>query len=414
MKVIIIGGGLSGLSSALALRKYITNHPLEIKVYDKPDHAESSQRRRKLGAGLGLQSNGLRVLDDLNTGLREKVYNAGFPCDHFIWKTSSDFALGREYVDVLPISRPFLVDCLMQCLPEDMIVYKTISRVKARDGARPVVNFEDGSPPEVADLVIGADGVGSIVRTEMFANGEAYDAQYSGMSAVGGVLNLAIPQHLIDDPSMIFVMGSGGNFGYTGLTQSDKNKLLFWSIFKTPLLKRGLDHDYDLLHEELRERHRGWTDPLIDKCIEKAAIDNVYPVFVMPALPYWGKNGCVLVGDAAHALPPRSGQGSSQAFEDGQTLALLVAGYLERHDTTLAIDKSIASLYNLRHARIDTIRTKALAWADPDMPMPQWKLYALYAFIFIMVRVNNLTSHFHSIDKWDARVEVKKHFSGAQ
>ena len=58
---------------------------------------------------------------------------------------------------------------------------------------------------------------------------------------------------------------------------------------------------------------------------------------------------CVLVGDAAHALPPRSGQGASQAFEDGQSLGLLLARHLQKHGPAKAISRTIdAFSANLR------------------------------------------------------------------
>lgn len=189
MKVIIIGAGLSGLTTAIALRRYINNSNdtrIELKVYEKPSHSDihnsnpdvAQQRRRTLGAGFGLQSNGLRVLDDLDPKLKDTVYASGFPCNHFKWKTSGDVLLGREYVDVLPISRPLLIDCLMEFLPMELVEYKSISKVMVREGQKPVIQFEDGPPDETADLIVGADGVGSVVRQGIFGDDQKYHAKY--------------------------------------------------------------------------------------------------------------------------------------------------------------------------------------------------------------------------------------------
>lgn len=189
MKIIIIGAGLSGLSTAIALRRYVRvedGNRLTIKIYEKesqrddPSEDREKQRLRKLGAGLGLQSNGLKVLEDLSPKLKEQVYASGFPCNHFKWKTAGDVLLSREYVDVLSISRPIIIDCLADSLSaEDTIEYKTVSEVIASEGEKPRIKFKDGSPDETADLVIGADGVGSVVRRGLFTeHDEKYKPQY--------------------------------------------------------------------------------------------------------------------------------------------------------------------------------------------------------------------------------------------
>ena len=48
---------------------------------------------------------------------------------------------------------------------------------------------------------------------------------------------------------------------------------------------------------------------MIARCLERAEIDNIYPIFYMPDLPRWGRDRCVLVWDAAHAMTPATGQG---------------------------------------------------------------------------------------------------------
>ncbi|OTA97860.1 hypothetical protein M434DRAFT_64787 [Hypoxylon sp. CO27-5] len=421
MKVIIVGAGLSGLSTAIALRKFIpANQPIEVKIYDNTDldNGKSTEQATpkvstsRLGAGLGLQANGLRVLEDLDPALKQRVFAAGFPCKSFTWKTAGNWLLGREYVDVLPISRPFLINCLQDALPESSVIYKKVTRVVTRQGHRPVVQFEDGSPDETADLVIGADGIRSTIRGNLFGEDEKYRPQYAGICAVGGVLHVPLPKHLLDNPSMIFYMGATGVFGYSGLTQSDKSKLLYWSVYETDLPPRGLKLDHDKMIQQLRERHGDWADPLIRQCIEKANLDNMYPIFVMPDLPYWGRDGCVLIGDAAHALPPRSGQGASQAFEDGEALALLLAGYLEKgHDVDEAISRSILGLFEVRAGRVKRIKEEAMRWKDPKMPMSWLRTCGLYISLFILVRVKNIVNYFRRKEPSNVRDAVSRYLA---
>jgi 2-polyprenyl-6-methoxyphenol hydroxylase-like FAD-dependent oxidoreductase len=177
MKVVIVGAGLAGLSTAISLRKYVHSRyrELEIKIYDKGD--AGSDWAGAQGAALGLQGNGLKALQDIDPELRDKVYKIGFPCTHFTHKADNGWLLGREYLDVLPISRPLLIKCLLESLPKSAVSYKTVSKIVAEQGRKPKVMFEDGSE-EIADLVIGADGLRSIVRRSLFGNDEQYRQQY--------------------------------------------------------------------------------------------------------------------------------------------------------------------------------------------------------------------------------------------
>lgn len=177
MKIVIVGAGLAGLSTAIALRKRLgPKHPdLEVKIYDKSDAAAGWAEGQ--GAALGLQGNGLKALETIDKDLRDRVYQVGFPCTHFMHRTDSDYLLGKEYLDVLPVSRPLVIKCLLEMLAEGAVTYKTISRVVTEQGQRPKLVFEDSSE-ESADLIIGADGVRSIVRTSLFGDDEKYKPWY--------------------------------------------------------------------------------------------------------------------------------------------------------------------------------------------------------------------------------------------
>lgn len=218
MKVIIIGAGLSGLTTALALQKHVApklpaDQPLEIEIYDearirKPgevehswrDHSdirrqqqqneetegesESESGRKKTknqGAAISLQSNAFKVLRQLDHELADRVYASGLPTKGFTWKSRGNWVLGREDLEAFLVSRPVVVGCLMEALRARAgveVVYRTVSEVKCGEGKMPVVYFDDGGEGEVADLVVGADGIRSPVRKSLFGEEEGARPKY--------------------------------------------------------------------------------------------------------------------------------------------------------------------------------------------------------------------------------------------
>lgn len=191
MKIIIIGAGISGLATAISLRKYLSpklNELLDVKIYDEADikaagtveHGwkdHSDLRQKSQGAAISLQKNAFKVLRELDPDLADRVYAAGLPCNGFTWKTASNWVLGHEYLDAHLISRPLLIDCLQQSLPRGAVVYRTVSSVTIKEGDNPIVRFCDGGE-ETANLVVGADGIRSPVRKALFGTGTAFQPQY--------------------------------------------------------------------------------------------------------------------------------------------------------------------------------------------------------------------------------------------
>ena len=193
MKIIIVGAGISGLGTAISLRKYLQPHlgsnALEVKVYDearvKPageidysrhDHCDIRQKKNQ-GAAISLQANAFKVLRALDPQLAERVYAAGLPCRGFTWKNASDWVLGHEDLEAHLISRPVLIECLMGALPEGVVQYRTVLNVIVEEGVKPTIRFSDGGE-ETADLIVGADGIRSPLRKALFGEGEEYRPKY--------------------------------------------------------------------------------------------------------------------------------------------------------------------------------------------------------------------------------------------
>lgn len=121
----------------------------------------------------------------------------------------------------------------------------------------------------------------------------------------------------------------------------------------------------------------------------------MYPTWTVPALPTWERDGVILIGDAAHALPPTSGQGSSQALEDTEALALFLEHFLakaydeEKKDPDImgyktAVTTAAKNYMNLRQPRIKSILGSARQHQDNKRDIGTVGEYMMYGFMWLM------------------------------
>ncbi|KAF2095375.1 FAD/NAD(P)-binding domain-containing protein [Rhizodiscina lignyota] len=429
MKIIIIGAGISGLSNALLLKKHLspilaaTSSPLTIHIYeshapraanaplDSNDItlADLSSSTALVGGGLGVGPNGMRALRFISESLYERVKAQGWVVKRFVfksaygWRLSSVSCADREGKDAkdaeytVSSSRHGIWAALRDEVDDGAsVTYRKVVEVKpGEEGGRgPRVVFEDGEEEE-ADLVIGADGIRSVVRKAIAkARGEEegdaakrWSPNYVGLIGVGGFLDQPPSEDTARDESMTFVFGPQGFFGYGAAA---KDKLMWWSTCESPdEPDRSVVH-MDDLEAKTRHVHQKWTDPVVQEILGQVKIDTVYPTWTIDELPTWGENGLIIVGDAAHALQPTSGQGSSQALEDAKCLSLLLAHYIEeavkkgQTDFGDAIHKSSKALYEIRNPVTTQIATHANRMAMKKKQMSKFEEYMLYFMIWCM------------------------------
>ncbi|KAI4216369.1 MAG: hypothetical protein LQ351_001379 [Letrouitia transgressa] len=412
MKIIIVGAGISGLTTYLFLKKLLPNfspsNPThEIVIYEsyqppqKRYNPESSVKETALnsaspGAALGISPNGLSVLRDLDQTLFHKIANSGYAVSHFQLMSARGGQLARfratnedqPPLHTVLISRSRLWECLHAVVPADDIVWKmAVQEVKHSKDGKPCISFADGSPDQEADLVIGADGVWSVVKKIVTGNGKVDDwpPVYEGLAGVGGFIPSSYLPSDESQGTTTMTFGPHGFFGYGACTSAPASthnaecsipqgpEAVWWSTYEIEHPPNTKDMNSEDIRKQLLQRHSWWKDPAIRRIIADAEIQSIYPTWTTPELSTWQARGVVLVGDAAHTLQSSSGQGVSQALEDSQVLATLLAFHLGRcHSSTAsqikeqndAIDLAIKQYFEIRWPRVKRIADRAKKMGD--------------------------------------------------
>jgi 2-polyprenyl-6-methoxyphenol hydroxylase-like FAD-dependent oxidoreductase len=163
------------------------------------------------------------------------------------------------------------------------------------------------------DCVVGADGLRSSVRR--LAMPDLPGPVYNGLVGTGGIVDL--PQIAPTGGLMRMTFGRSAFFGYI---KAPDGPVHWFDSYPAPA-QPGESDSPQRMAAALHARHR--DDPLANAEITRAitALDRVYPDYDMPRLSHWSTNRVGLMGDAAHAVTPHSGQGASMALEDALVLA---------------------------------------------------------------------------------------------
>ncbi|KAH7161022.1 hypothetical protein EDB81DRAFT_714125 [Dactylonectria macrodidyma] len=434
MQIIIIGAGIAGCTAYLQLRKYIPKTS-SITIYETygTDRDTTPEQRKQgpthsstllVGGGLAIAPNGLGVLQRLDEDLLQEVTRGGYVTSHSNLKDKNGNVLmciapngpdhqmdtgAASQMHSVACSRHSLWSCLRSRIPDSHIVNKRVLKVVTNPQGRNTVHFVDGGDPAEADLVIGADGVQSTAKRALFSdtNEDPYPPNYEGLVGIGGFIPSADVIRHVEKGSMNFVFGGNGFFGYffSDSCPSEPHRdspfhisepgesLAWWSTYESKECPNRESLDMDEVAQQLRERYSQWKDPVIRNIIESARVRNMYPTWTSPQLPTWERDGVVLLGDAAHALPPTSGQGASQALEDCEAFVLLLAHYTkevngedsetERPALKHAIDKASKQYMALRQPRVTEILKAAQKIQSSKRNMGVIQEYAMYAFMRI-------------------------------
>lgn len=312
LKIVIVGGGIGGLFAANAL----SHAGLSVNVY------EQAPQLGEIGAGVFITPNSIRHLERVGLGDAFKFY--GTPVND----TSRYYRFdGTEIAPVqvtntngsmsaAGMHRADFVEFLRSGLAPETVHtgHRAIGFEQDEEKAR--VRFANGTEVE-ADIVIGADGIHSVLRDEVAPPSTPV---FSGSSAYRGT----IPAEALPDwPNnrlenwlgekkhfLVFPVRAGSLINYVGFVPGDEAIKESWSAQGDP--------------DQLRLEFAGW-DPRITELLGAVEHTFRWALYDRNPLPVWTKGRLTLLGDAAHPMLPHLGQGANQAIEDGMALASVLA-----------------------------------------------------------------------------------------
>ncbi|MBW4621913.1 MAG: FAD-dependent monooxygenase [Cyanosarcina radialis HA8281-LM2] len=314
LNIAIVGGGIGGLATALALLE----RGFDVQVYER------AQALRPIGAGLTLTPNGLNSLDTIKSGIVESLKQAGSQLNELTLKRSTGETIASKPITVmqqygqpmLNIQWSKLQAILAAALPPDVVrlQHYCLGFEQSSDRVR---LFFSGDKTVETDLLIGADGINSVVRQTLFRD----DApNYAGRVSWRAIIQFPC-QQLSPNASTLLTAADGKNFllvdvgeGYTFWSASALSTDDFVRQWATTPKNRVL------------ERFGDWAEPvgaIVKATPEKDIVER--PICDRPPLKHWSQGRVTLLGDAAHPVVPSLGQGANMAFEDACELAECLA-----------------------------------------------------------------------------------------
>jgi 2-polyprenyl-6-methoxyphenol hydroxylase-like FAD-dependent oxidoreductase len=377
-RALIIGGGVAGPVLALFLK----SSDFDVQVF------EASSGPNDTGGALGLASNGMNVL--AAAGVSEQVRNVSVTANEWAFENQHGKLLAcmpggdpaRYGQPSVMITRAALHRAIVEHAEAQGIPVnynKRLVDIEDTPGHPIVAHFADGTSAE-GDFIVGADGIRSHVRQVVMP--EAPKPSYTGMMAPGGFspcLDTGVTSR--SDQRVHFIFGQNGFFGYFNTLTPEGPRTLWWSTASAPLEskdKMAATTKADL-QQRLLDLHGDWAKP-IPQLIQSATDILNIPIHDVSNLPRWSAGRTILIGDAAHAVAPHSGQGASMALEDAMFL-----GKLLRESNGTSLEEVFSDFEQQRRPRTDKVIALGRRNAQSKKQMPAFAYWIQQQMIRIFV-----------------------------
>ena len=310
-RAVIVGGGIGGLAAAIALRR----------AGWTPTVFERAQELREVGAGITLWTNAVKVLRRIGVG--EQVEALATPLRksevrRWDGKLLTELDLGplsdRLGAPTVGIHRADLQRVLADAVGPDLTLGAACVGFR-QDATGVWARFSDGRE-ERGDVLIGADGLRSVVRSQLLGPEKP---RYAGYTAWRGVAAVDRPE--VPSGVTLLALGRGSQVGYLPIGGGR----MYW--FATVNVPEGRSDIPGRTKGGLLDWFADWYPPVpavIEATDEAAIFRN--DILDRPPVRTWGAGRVTLLGDAAHPTTPNLGQGGCMAIEDALVLARCLAG----------------------------------------------------------------------------------------
>jgi len=304
MNVLVIGAGIGGLSSAIALAR--AGHEVTL--------VEKMERFEPVGAGIVLAPNAARALESLGVELASRGHALPsvdlVSADGQLIQRIESQHLDERYGPTWALSRPALHEALLAALPPS---------VEVRLGTPVTDVLEDDVGLEVRldrtrryDVAVGADGLRSAVRDRVMG---AARIRYSGVTCWRG---------LVTNPGLEGAIEAWGGAARIGVVPLAQGHLYYFLVLSAP--RRAPSLGWPDGFRKAFGHFRGEVARLFDVLGEAPPLHHDLDELEAPV---WGRDRLFLLGDAAHGMTPNQGQGAAMAVEDALALVKAVAPGLE-------------------------------------------------------------------------------------
>ncbi|HEI8865082.1 TPA: FAD-dependent urate hydroxylase HpxO [Serratia odorifera] len=346
MKAIIIGGGIGGLCTAIALKRI----GIDAEVF------EAVKQIKPVGAAISIWPNGVKCLNYL--GMKEPLRQLGGPMQYMAYQeylhgqTLTRFSLDPLVASVgerpYPVARAELQAMLLTTYGDHRVQFgKRVSGVEETpDGVS--AWFEDGSQAH-GDFLIAADGTHSVIRP--YVLGHQVERRYAGYVNWNGLVT--IDETIAPANQWTTFVGEGKR---VSLMPVSGNRFYFFFDVPLPI---GLPEDRTTARTDLQRYFSGWAEP-VQKLI--AAIDptatNRIEIHDIEPFERLVRGRVALLGDAGHSTTPDIGQGGCAAMEDAVVLAIAL------QTNSLGVEDALLRYQEKRSYRVRDLVLKARKRCD--------------------------------------------------